>query len=105
MPGVGESGKVFGFIWAFILLEAIKLSGFVLGLYIMRQRCACVCVSAHMRKMCVSGGEIKKTQGKPQELLKKKNTFSTEGKRNSVVLPNATQMRGKVQGKLIFKNK
>lgn len=66
--------------------------------------CLCVCECTHAQNVCV-GGEIKKTQGKPQELLKKKNTFSTEGKRNSVVLPNATQMRGKVQGKLIFKNK
>ena len=85
---LGESWRVFWATSVLILLGVNKLRGFVWDLYIMRQRGVCVCVC--VRKCC--GGKIRKTQGKLQELLKKK-TFCTEGKKSSIVLPAMTQMR------------
>ena len=60
------------------------------SLYNEAKGCVCVCVCVCIRKCC--GGKIRKTQGKLQELLKKK-TFCTEGKKSSIVLPAMTQMR------------
>lgn len=59
-------------------------------------------------KMCVCvGGVNKEAQGKTQVLLKKnkKTHIFYRRKEKSTVLPTATQIKRKVQGKLISKNK
>lgn len=69
---LGESGRISGFIWTFVLLEVIKLGGFVLGPYIMWQRCTCVCVSVHTCAKCVGGGGDKGGTGKTSGTVKEK---------------------------------
>jgi hypothetical protein len=55
--------------------------------------------------VCKIGGEAgKEGIGNTSGIIKEENT-SAEGKGSSVVLPSTTQMRRKVQGKLISKNK
>lgn len=97
---LGESGRVFGFIWAFILLEAIKLSGFVLGLYIIRQRCACVCVwlrtHTHAKCVCVDGGD-KEGTGKTSGTVKEKKTPHFLQKEREIL--SSCQMQHEWEGK------
>lgn len=86
---LGESWRVFWATWVLILLGVNKLRGFFWDLCIMRQRGVCVHMCVHK----CGGWEDKEDAGKTSGTVKEKKTFCTEGKKSSIVLPTATQMR------------